>query len=84
MFSRGPACSYGFTTDNKELIRGLVSANVDYVVIEQLGYAHTAMYLFPAVQNNIDLFQVVMHLPNPDTWLLRFDRTKAAESLASE
>ncbi|MDR2497165.1 MAG: hypothetical protein LBD21_08570, partial [Tannerellaceae bacterium] len=39
MFSRGPACSYGFTTDNKELIRGLVSANVDYVVIEQLGYA---------------------------------------------
>ncbi|MDR2499045.1 MAG: hypothetical protein LBD28_06345 [Tannerellaceae bacterium] len=84
MFSRGPVTGYAFTNDNKELIRGLIEAKVDYVVIEQLGYAHTAMYLFPAVQNNIDLFQIAMHIPNPDTWLLKFDRDKALQSLAAE
>lgn len=45
---------------------------VDYVVLEQLGFASTAQYLYPAIQKNQDKFPIASQLPNPDTYLLKF------------
>lgn len=62
--------------DDKEVMDFFRKNNVDYVVIEQLGFSSTAKYLVPAVQKNMDKFDVVLHLPNPDTYLLKFKRDK--------
>lgn len=45
---------------------------VDYVVLEQLGFASTSQYLYPAIQKNQDKFPIASQLPNPDTYLLKF------------
>ncbi|MCW3125491.1 MAG: repeat protein [Bacteroidetes bacterium] len=45
---------------------------VDYVCVEQLGFSSTGKYLIPALQKNPANFEVVYHLPNPDTYLLKF------------
>ena len=62
--------------DDKEVMDYFRKNNVDYVVIEQLGFSSTAKYLVPAVQKNMDKFDVVLQLPNPDTYLLKFKRDK--------
>lgn len=46
--------------------------SVDYVVLEQLGFASTAKYLYPAIQKNQAKFPIAIQLPNPDTYLLKF------------
>lgn len=79
MFGKTAVCSYLWTEDNKALIEALIDSKTDYVVLEQLGYSSTARYLYPAIQNNPELFPVVMHLPNPDTYLLKFEREMAIE-----
>jgi 4-amino-4-deoxy-L-arabinose transferase-like glycosyltransferase len=81
MFGKTAVSSYLWTEDNEALIRGLIDSKTDYVVFEQLGYSSTGRYLYPAIQNNPDLFTPVMHLPDPDTYLLRFEREKAMEKL---
>lgn len=60
--------------DDKEVLQFFRDNNVDYVIIEQLGFSSTAKYLVPAVQKNPDKFDVVYQLKNPDTYLLKFKR----------
>ncbi len=60
--------------DDKEVLDFFRKNNVDYVIIEQLGFSSTSKYLVPAIQKNMDKFDVVMQLPNPDTYLLKFKR----------
>jgi len=62
--------------DDREVLDYFRKNNVGYVVIEQLGFSSTARYLVPAVQKNMDKFDVVLHLTDPDTYLLRFKRDK--------
>jgi hypothetical protein len=81
MFGKTAVSSYLWTEDDKALIKGLIDSKTDYVVLEQLGYSSTGRYLYPAIQNNLELFPVVMHLPDPDTYLLKFEREKAIEKL---
>lgn len=81
MFSHAKGCNYKYTSDKDELIRGLIDSNVDLVVLDQLGYSSTAIYLWPAIEANQDLFPVIMHLPEPDTYLLAFDRDKAIKKM---
>ena len=76
------ATRYKYTLDADELIQGLLDQGVEFVVLEQLGYSSTYRYLYPAIQRNPQLFPVVWHLKNPDTYLLRFDREKAQKQLA--
>ena len=54
----------------------------DSVGTTQLGYSSTPMYLYPAITAYPDLFEVVQVIPKPDTYLLRFDRQKAAQLLS--
>ena len=66
--------------DDKEVLDFFRKNKVDYVVIEQLGFGSTGKYLIPAIQKNMDKFQIVYQLPNPDTYLLKFvDNKKTAK-----
>lgn len=76
------AINYKYSTETREVIRDLIEKNVDYVVLEQLGYASTIRYLYPAIMENEELFELVWRLPNPDTYLFKFDRERAIEKLA--
>jgi hypothetical protein len=79
MYSQSPVCNYLWTADNEALIKNLIQSKVDYVVLEQLGYSSTFLYLYPAIQNHPELFIPVLSLKNPDTYLLKFDREQAIE-----
>lgn len=68
---------YAFSLNPDTVIAGLVRDKVDFVVLEQLGYSSTPRYLYPALVKNQDLFGLVWHLDNPDTYLLKFNRDGA-------
>ena len=78
------AVNYKYAIDSNELLQDLIQKKVDYVVLEQLGYGSTVRYLYPAITANPELFPVIWHLPNPDTYLLKFEREKAKEKLQGE
>lgn len=69
------------TEDQRVLIQDLVNKKIDFVVLDQLGFAATYIYLLPCVEQNPDLFRPVMNIPNPNTYLIQFDRKKAQEWL---
>ena len=68
---------YSFTKDSAKLIANMLDNNVDFVILEQLGYSSTPLYLYPAVVEHQELFKVVATLPAPETFLLSFDKEKA-------
>lgn len=71
--------------DDKEVMKFFRDNKVDYVVIEQLGFGSTGRFLVPAVQKNMDKFEVVLQLPNPDTYLLKFkDKDGKMQSSAKD
>lgn len=75
--SRGT--NYRYTLEADSLIADLVKKNVEFVVLDQLGYSSTARYLYPAIQKNPDLFQAVYFMKAPDTYLFRFNREAATQ-----
>lgn len=82
MESKLPGVNYKYTKDTKELILDLVNKKVDFVVLDNLGYSSTYLYLYPAIQAYPQYFpQAVMHYDNTHQYLLRFDRTRAAREL---
>ena len=60
--------------DDKEVLQFFRDNKVDYVIIEQLGFSSTGKYLIPAVQKNMDKFEIVYQLKDPDTYLLKFKK----------
>jgi len=75
--------TYVFSLDDRKVIEHMVKTNVDFVVLEQLGYSSTGRYLYPAIMKHQDLFSPVMHLENPDTYLLAFNKDGAKKWLNS-
>jgi hypothetical protein len=74
--------TYEFSLDDRKVLEHMVRTNVDLVVLEQLGYSSTYRYLYPAIVKHPDLFQPVMHLTDPDTYLLAFNKEGARRWLA--
>lgn len=72
---------YTFSPDDKVMIQHMYKAKFSYVILEQLGYGSTPKYLYPTIKKNPEIFKVVMHLKNPDTYLFQFDREAAAKKL---
>ncbi len=72
-YSNAFTYNYKYSLDDKEIIERFINQDVDYVVIDQLGYGSTSRYLVPAIQKNQELFKTVEQLENPDTYLLKFD-----------
>jgi hypothetical protein len=71
LYSNTHTINYKYTEEGQELIDNLIEKQVDYVVLEQLGYSSTYRYLLPAIQNNPDKFEVIQKIGGPDTYLLR-------------
>ena len=76
-------CNFRYTADDAALIRGLIASKADYVVLDQLGYAATGRYLYPAVRKHPELFEAVASFWVPPTWLLRFNRSAAERQFAT-
>ncbi len=64
---------YKFAQNPDELIKDLEEKQVDYVVVDQV-YGNTYRYLVPAIRKYPNRFEQVLHLQNPDTYLLKFIR----------
>ncbi|PCH95455.1 MAG: hypothetical protein COB85_04530 [Bacteroidetes bacterium] len=72
LYSNRYTTGYRNTFDKEELVQGLIKAEVDYVVMEQLGYSSTGRYLYPAINRYPEKFKIIKHLKNPDTYLMEF------------
>lgn len=76
--------NYKYTKDARELVLDLAQKNVDFVVVDALGYSSTYLYLIPAIQQLPQYFpQVVAHYENTHTYLFRFDKTRVLRELSS-
>ena len=73
LYSNSFTVNYKYTDDEEELINDLVVKQVDYVVMEQLGYGSTSRYLYPVIQNNPERFKLTQERNNPDTYLFRLE-----------
>lgn len=80
MFSGTRVAGYAYSQDDRAVIQKMLDDGVEYVILDQLGYSSTPRYLYPAIQKNDDLFFVASHVPNPDTYLLKFDREAAKKN----
>ncbi|MDR0537524.1 MAG: hypothetical protein LBH04_05730 [Tannerellaceae bacterium] len=83
MFAKSRVTSYPFTSNDKELIKALIDNNTEYVVLENLGFSSTSLYLYPAIEKNQELFKIMLSYDNPPTWMLKFDREKAQQKFAT-
>lgn len=72
LFSKKHVTNYQKTPDREAQIEYLKSKNVDYVVVEQLGFSSTSKYLIPAIDQYPSKFKIIKELKNPDTYLLQF------------
>lgn len=79
LYSDRPGVVYKFTQDPQELLDDLVKKNVDYVILDALGYSSTPYYLFPAIQRFPQYFVPVIHYEDTHTYLLRFKRQEYAD-----
>lgn len=66
--------NYKSSEVKREVIDDLEDKSVDYLVLDNLGYRQTYTYLYPAVQEYQNRFQVAIKLNNPDTYLLKFSK----------
>lgn len=83
-FSKTYAKMYLFSENDKEVIGQLVKDNIDFVVLDQLGYSSTGLYLYPAIMKNQELFSVALQMKNPDTYLLWFNKDGAVKKLNAD
>ena len=73
LWSERKTISYAKSFETDKVIEKLENKNADYVILEQLGFSDTARFLYPAIQNHTERFQIVYHLKNPDTYVLKFN-----------
>lgn len=78
------SCNYLFSSDTEAVIRKMISDNVDYVIIDALGFASTKLYLVPAILEYIDFFDVLIAKEETSTFLLLFKRADAAQQLSGK
>lgn len=56
------------------IIADFEKRNIDIVILDQLGFSSTPQYLFPAINTNLNRFDVIHIVRNPDTYILRFKK----------
>jgi hypothetical protein len=84
LFSNCYTTRYASSTDNEKVISTMIEKGVDFVVLDQLGFSSTPRYLYPAIQDNRDLFTPVLQKKKPNTYLLRFNRDQARKKFAAD
>ena len=84
VYAQCHVCNFKYTKDDVELIRGLINSKVDYVVLDQLGYSSTGLYLYPAIMKHRELFEDVATFRIPETSLIHFNRQAAELKFGTE
>ena len=74
---------YKYSKNEEEVIANLIDNNVDFVVLEHLGYNSTSDFLIPAISKYPFLFQEHIFIPDPNTFLLKFYRENAKKIVTS-
>ncbi|MGH1384774.1 phospholipid carrier-dependent glycosyltransferase [Kordia sp.] len=72
LFSKKNVTNYQKTLDREAQITYLKDKNVDYVIVEQLGYSSTSKYLVPVIDRYPNKFKTIKQLQNPNTYLMKF------------
>ena len=73
-YGRRPGDVYPFTTDADSMMRFLDANGASHVVVDTWS-ATTFRYLIPAIQSNVDRFDVLNRQGNPPSYLLRYKQT---------
>ncbi|MBQ7279437.1 MAG: hypothetical protein IJR13_01760 [Bacteroidales bacterium] len=81
MYSNLPGVGFKWSSDTDEVMADLIEKKVDYVVLENLGYSQTGLYLFPTIQKYQRYFPIVSRRDNTHTYLLQFNREQAMAEL---
>ncbi|MBC8754793.1 glycosyltransferase family 39 protein [Kordia sp. YSTF-M3] len=72
LFSKKNVTTYQKTLDKEAQLAYLKNKNVDYVVVEQLGFSSTSKYLVPVIDRYPNKFKTIKQLQNPNTYLMQF------------
>ena len=72
LFSQQFVTGYKYTQNAEEQIEYLKSKNVEYVILEKLGYSSTNRYLVPTIKKYPHKFKAIKKLPEPDSYLIKF------------
>lgn len=79
--SNRKAYRYKFTTDPQEMIADFEEKNVDYVVLDGLGFSSTSRYLRPVIEKHPERFEKVCKISRSRTTLYKFRKTEYLSSL---
>jgi hypothetical protein len=69
LYSGCKSVNYLYTKNADSLILNMKEKNATHVVLEQLGFASTNNYLYPAIKKNPEKFKTLLHLKFPDTFI---------------
>lgn len=72
LYSTRKTTTYSKTLDKEKVIEGLLKNNVDYVILDQLGYSSTSRYLYPAIKRYPAKFKVIKKTEKPEQYLMEF------------
>ena len=72
LMSKKYVTSYQKIADREAQIEYLKSKNVDYVIVDQLGFSSTSKYLVPVIDRYPNKFKTIIELKNPNTYLMQF------------
>ncbi len=75
-FSQRKSVSYLESENEKEVLQDLIDKNVDYIVLDDIGFSGTEKYLFPALRTYKSYITEEYSTQNPKNFLLKLDRDK--------
>lgn len=75
-FSQRKSVSYLESENEKEVLQDLVDKQVDYIVLDDIGFAGTEKYLFPALRTYKDYIDEEFSTQNPKSFLLKLNKEK--------
>ncbi|HUP10580.1 MAG TPA: hypothetical protein VM187_00160, partial [Niastella sp.] len=71
LFSHRRTVPFLRTLNSEEQLAYLTKGDIDYIVVDGLGFADTDRYLLPAIQKYPTKFRKVAGLKSPETYLLQ-------------
>lgn len=71
-------------TRNVDILNNLLDEEIDYVILENMGFRYTYDVLYPFVQHHKEFFEIVKYTNEPITILLKFKKENAAQWLSSK
>lgn len=81
LFSERKCVNYPYSLNADSVFHFLEHAQVDFVVVEQLGYSSTGKYLLPAINKNSSRFKILRKQTNPETYFLKLSKPGITGSL---